>query len=330
MSDNDAQSPAARDPETNHALFSVYFHAAGLSPDRLPKALRPMALQDALEVIPRVSDRHRPLRAELVAHQMMRASGIDNETAVHRGVRPSAPPRWTDASVDAHLSSRLRVKRGVVTDVLDHARAHHASTERCTDPQVTSTANTAEGSTELYSKVKVLKPIGRELAERLDPRNWDRCRDLFAETHEVEDPSDGRVRNRHGGVALGHSWKGFLFERAEAGPQAVENVLRVDFVSEPAKLEVRYQLFRSLSYTFGGLEFPGIMQQNWGTLSVEPDATDPTTTSQLVCTKTVRYSRWGGWSAGGLVDFGEIFNYLAAATLPLWAEHLSRVVPCCA
>jgi hypothetical protein len=348
-----------------NALWSFHVQGAGLDASMLPNDLRPIPLAEAMEAASGWDDKHahdrrvgclRQLQPEFLREAdkggARAAVGKKGETA---GVtRAAVQKALDDARREADRWSRsfgqkYRLPLPPTRDVF----AKLASA-RCI-PRVDKPSLKPEtGQTFLKSGFEVQQSLKPELAYLVDPRNWDECSDLFDLTYRIEKPSRGSTdeippKIRSDPNAPATDWQGFLYELAGVGPQAVENILRINFVvtrkctshgaRRPPKckagtcthditmVNADYKLHESRSYTIGGITFPGLMRQNEGHFRATRLSDYRT---EISVKKTIRFGRLTDWStSAGVFDLGEILNYTAPAYLSLWIHDVSQVVPCC-
>jgi hypothetical protein len=200
--------------------------------------------------------------------------------------------------------------------------------ELCSTPTAEPALATFSGRThvtEITSHYSVHRPLS-ELAATLDPRVWDQGGDVFVDTHRVQDLGGRRYPHlAHDPDAIGASWEGLLYERAEAGPTGVEQILNVKYEVVPQqRITATYSVYDSIATRYGPFDLPGLIQQNSGVFEATPDGPNR---ARLRVVKRLQYGRLSQWS-GQSWDFGELFNYLAPAVLTLWVNHLQSVVPC--
>ena len=317
------------------ALWSVYFHWAQLSPSLVPPEACPMRLDDAMVSVAAHNDEHRSGRALMLLVRLAKLAGYDFLDLLDAVVdRTHASFRLNVEVVVAKLTDALAPVADAlqidVTPFVPLSYALFSPPKPCVKPAVKISYPTGLKTTQMRSWVTANRELDETLLPLLDPRGWSRCSTLFKRTYRVIDA--GTDYPRHDGPEpIGSDWSGLMYELAEVGPQTVENVLSIDFrvVREANRIdavEVRYGLYESLSYQFGALALPGVMQQNWGVFRATPS---PRGQTEIYSEKTVNFARVTGWSAMGLFDYGEVLNYMAPALLTLWIDDLQLTVPCC-
>jgi hypothetical protein len=334
------------------ALWSVHYHGAGLDPSVMPDTLRPAALTEAMDMAAKWDDEHAGDRR---IHCVKRLN-----PTFRRGVElpkkdSDRGDRLRQLKVDdeaTELGRARRINTASARDVLGQIKVHAGNKKRdnCIPKVDTPGFDALRGRSSLLSRLNVNRPLQPELACLLDPRGWPKCSDLFDDTYRVTQIAPGEYRRMTDDPQpLGTDWSGLLYELAGAGPQAVENILAIDFKVQRTcykgknkplkcregtcahailKVEVDYGLHDSLTYRVGGMEFPGLMRQNHGFFRAKPGLGG---TTEVSCKKTIRFARLTDWSTsfGGAYDYGELLNYTAPTYLSLWIYDVTQIVPCC-
>lgn len=327
--------------EVNAALWALACQATQRPVAMLPRSLRPMPLSAAVPRAVAPIDHHAKVRAQLCTQllfdgagdQSQRRSAVDRAFIVHCNEPGTVAAQAASVDFDRQLDDAfaavaqpLHLETATVRALPEQISRTLAGDGRppCTAQSSQSGFNAATLQTRLDARVQVYRPL-EALADLLDPQGWDRCSDLFEDTHRVE------LRNGKF-VAVepchGSDWSGLLYERAAVGPQAVENILDVNYRRTADAVYVTYDLYRSLSYTLGGMQLSGVMRQNCGFVEAIRREDNPDITDMRVV-KTIRYDRLSTWSGSDIIDAGEIANYLAPGFLTLWFYDLTRIVPCC-
>ena len=258
---------------------------------------------------------------------------------ITRGLSPR-PSEWADEQLDLQDDEHAPERRALArARLLTHrekkklkiARGKGHST--CAPLTIDSQFEPEVGRARMYSKFEFPRDLDGDVAALLDPRAWDDCSDIFEETTEVHLEHGRYVRADESDLEskLGRPWTGLLYEYADTGPFAVENILQVDFDVHPERGQIErvdlvFELFDSLRYSAGALEFPGMMRQNNGYVRAKRLGDDSTV---LECLKVVRFGRLTRWGGGGAFDYGEFLNYMAAAFLSLWVNDIAQTIPCC-
>jgi hypothetical protein len=253
---------------------------------------------------------------------------------------------YTIARVLEWLLKPTRI--GISPDTIVALSQSAGRSRSCTKPSTKMILKSPENDPELLTSHIVNRSIS-EVAEALDPRRWDRCGDLFAETYRVRDSETWPYpKYEPDEPDPGQPWCGLLYERAELPGQAAENILRVkldrarmteeegracrdDDIQNCLKtvnpaISIQYSLLHNYSYRLGGLEIPGIELRNSGKIV----AFELSRAETRICSsKRITYGRLTQWSGGGMWDYGQALSYAAPAVLCLWTEELHLVVPCC-
>jgi hypothetical protein len=334
---------ASADGRLQAAMWSLYFHGAKLSPDLVPPALRPLRLSEALRVLPEYRDEHALIRAQRVTVQLSLAAGLDPKVAdelflalgdrMRKGqVGPMSIRPMIDIFIKvfvsplaAQLSLPVSILFSFFSFIVSLFLSGPDQQPPCSKATSKATFDPLLKVSEIESTMTVHRPLDDELAKLLDPRGWQRCSELFAETYQVK--LDRCTHEPLGTVADGKSWSGYLYERFVARPQQAENILCIDFQRSAHDIVVDYHLERSLSYRVAGMTMPGVMRQNHGRVTATAGIAPRETLVTVV--KTAHFGRFTSWSAGGGLDYGEVLNYVAPAFLSAWVDHVQRVVPCC-
>ncbi len=330
------------------ALWSAYVHGMGLQPSRLPPALRPISLSDAIAITPELTDEHAPTRSLRVLQQAVKAAGLSGPPGPHCARIARSPKQQRDVetkSVRHGLARKdIKVSRQSLARLVDCITSEP---EPCIDPETKMTLGGPDNQPVLLTSHVVRRPI-EELVELLDPRYWDRCGDLFALTRRVraEGGFDYPVYEPDP-VPPGHDWSGLLHERAVIPGQVADNILRVDFRVDLAKdsegvgcpgddierclegdapMQMRFSLFHALGYQMGGADLPGILLQDSGKMVAWRAGKDKT---RICSRKEISYARLTTWGGTGTWDYGEALTYAAPATMCLWTEELHLVLGCC-
>ena len=106
---------------------------------------------------------------------------------------------------------------------------------------------------------RVNRPIG-QMAPFLDPRRWTECSDFFEKSDPVDPHTLERIEITN--ANLGGRWQ--LHEKFSVPTATFENILNISFRVAPHHIGVTYSLYESLSFTFVGLELPGILERDSG------------------------------------------------------------------
>jgi hypothetical protein len=206
------------------------FHAGGYAPSMVPTELRPMPLSVAMEHASGWRDEHarerraRTLRRfapDLYARFPKGATGEELRDRFRdydrQRLHESLAPPLADPSARNAFLQRIEA---------DHA---DPDWQVCLPTTNDPSFQPARGSTRLFSRLDVDRPLDVELTRLLDPRGWDECSDLFEDTFEVAEHDGDYDEVETPPESYGKNWEGLLYEFADAGPQAVENILHVRF-----------------------------------------------------------------------------------------------------
>lgn len=218
------------------ALWSLQLYASGYQAAQLPADVRPISIDEATEIVSRGSDEHamqrrtrvlRRFRPQLFGTGTEEWQPCDDDAKRERRNaqwRSECAARFTSSNRRSLAQPIERFERVVAAEATDQAFAPCVAT--ADDPDY----DPVRGRSRLYSTLTARREMGLDLAQLLDPRGWDECSDLFEETYEVEPDGNGGYREKPTPPeAYGRSWQGLLYEFADVGPQAVENILWVRF-----------------------------------------------------------------------------------------------------
>ena len=246
--------------ETKRALWSLQLHASGYQPARLPSDLRPMPIDQAVDIACAAKDEHAAQRRLRILHRFrpdLFRPGKDEG-------KP-APPACDDAtegerrrSWHAECARRFRTRPpsgtarrrsfdGPIGRVGVKVTADLNDDDRvaiCVPTADDPNYDPVRGTSSLYSTLRTRRKMAFDLAQLLDPRGWDNCSDLFEDSFEVVPDGHGGYREKPTPPeAYGRSWQGLLYEFADVGPQAVQNILWVRFaVTRVCDEEIPYYL----------------------------------------------------------------------------------------
>jgi hypothetical protein len=323
---------------TRDALWSFHFHGAGSDVAKVPSAFQPMPLTAAMEHAAGWTDEHAAVRRFNCLRRLYPAPRSKEERAKHpwcqaeRGkgaeMRRSFRKLFTRQHFVEDVGRAYRVDLHSTRKVVELADHDFPTLSRCI-PRVDDPGFTQPSQqTSLFSKLTVRQPLNK-LTNLLDPRCWHNCSDLFDTTYRVRKNDYSQITPDEDKDKIGSSWDGYLYEEAGVGPQALKNILYIDFKVSPSAVDVEYKLYDSLAYEIGGIELPGLMRQNFGYFRARSAGNASTT---VECQKTIRYARltdWSGPTGGGGFDYGDLLNYLAPTFLSVWIYDVTQIVPCC-
>ena len=321
------------------ALWAPAFSRAGLSADVLPRALRPMAPDEALQTLRPTGERS-ARHAWAALGMTFLGAPVESVTASPLGTLANVRSELQLTEQAIVLSQVFGASLGVMTQfLLSLLGAIDRHDVPCGAPHGDSTFNARSRTTQLRSSVVVYRPLD-QVAPLLDPRRWDECSELFTRTCQVAEPPGCDFECVEPTAQPTPDRRGFLYERATVGPQEIENLLSVRYEvtsdqTRPEAVKVDYSLYRAVSHRLGGFESPGLFRANSGDLRAgRIDHDNPFEPSNRDCTlievtKDVQYARMSAWSGSPFVDYGELANYLAPAFLTLWIANLQLIVPCC-
>ena len=344
------------------ALWSFHFHSLRFVPHLVPREFHPIPLSRAMEVALQWQDEHAVPRRARAFRRLDRPFTPTGEKHRFRSLKQRL--RGADHDVlSSELSRRFGVDRHVARGLTERVHQESDDEQRCFATANDPSYNPKRGSTRLFSRLIVHRPLDHELACLLDPRGWDNCSDLLDETYQVIERDGSYVEVDTPPEEYGTNWEGLLYESADAGPQGFENILKLRFrvsrTCDPMEewqhraswheeqrrgtvrssaceakkcdhpiesVEVVFKLFDSLSYHAGPLTLPGVMRQNNGFVRAWSTGEGKT---KMSCLKRIQFGRVTQWSVAGPFDYGEILNYTAPTLLSLWVGDIEQMVPCC-
>jgi len=221
-------------------LWSLQLYASGYKAAQLPADMRPISIDEAAEIARGWKDEHavqrrtrllRRFRPDLFKRGPEERQPCDENDAAACERRNAGWHKECEARFQRpSRASRVRpvgcIQEMVSLDAADK------DFPRCVPTADDPNYDPVRGRSRLYSTLTVRRPMGLDLAQLLDPRGWDECSDLFEDTFEVEPDGNGGYRQKPTPAeAYGRSWQGLLYEFADVGPQAVENILWVRFAA---------------------------------------------------------------------------------------------------
>jgi hypothetical protein len=302
------------------AMWSVHFFATDRRPSALPRALRPMPVADALDVLRNPADEHdlsrrrralpRLLEARRHAPELHepataeRLASLAEALGVDRRIVDTA---HADERVRAHLARRTSAPAGCLPFTVERIRITYDAPTRATTAR---------------STIRVRRPLA-QLARILDPQCWKNCSDFFTESFRCS-----MKTYQPEPKPIGQSWRGALFERFEVPLASFDNVLIIDFSVKPKAIHVTYGLYDSLRFTFVGAESPGALEIDRGYVTARSVAGDPGWT-EIEMEKVVCFKNLTPTPASGPVDDGEWLNYSAPAMLSAWIDEAHQTSLCC-
>lgn len=361
-------------PSTNEirqAVWSVQYNtqfrrkadAESVLTARIREAVLPIQLDAALEILIGSYDDH-DLARRSSAFVKIGAAGLFRLESLVRFFGNEERAQRTRALI-VTLADAVGIKK--IEEALSQKPSNVAS---YVDKQLLATINSTPGTcvpidatcvacidgrtweTTVAASARVPRPIA-ELAEVLDPRNWNRCGTTFKDIAIVQwNTSTSKWERPNPPILLpgkGQSWSTSrpgphtpergLFEHVQIGQSAsgqfiaeFQNVLNIDFVvsltgASADKIEVTYSLNTPLEGMVFGQPIGGGLINDEGYARAIRDATSPMTWSRVEMQKTVQFVDLT--PAGGTYDFGELLNYMAPGMLCLWLEEPSQISPCC-
>ena len=230
------------------ALWSLQLYASGYKAAQLPADMRPMSIDEATDIVAQGKDPHAMQRRTRVLRrfrpQLFKPGPEEWRACTDERARQKRDARWrTECAERLAKARRSRAASNRAVQQLVEACAAEDKLPPCVPTADDPNYDPVRGTTRLYSTLTVRRSMGLDLAQLLDPRAWDECSDLFEETYEVEPDGNGGYREKPTPPeAYGCGWQGLLYEFADAGPQAVQNVLWVRFAVTRACEPIPYYL----------------------------------------------------------------------------------------
>ena len=309
------------DEETDRmrqAMWSVYYKSARRRRSVLPPRLRPMRLEDALDVLIAHPDQHGGARRRRAALRLGAAN-------LHKKARPEVVHRVTKLANEVyverlldpigkpHLRSLDRVLASAPRPEIDCVVVNNVGIKVSYNPRTHDSTVISVGL--------VQKPLA-QMVDDLDPYRWSKCSDFF-ERSEPVDPVDYKPLG--GRVANGKVWQ--MYERFALPGAVFENILNIRFRVSDTRIRADYWLYDSLLFEFGVLQLPGVLERDSGYVSARAVSPDWTRVSMK---KTIRYRDLtpDDGPEGG-IDAGQWLNYVAPAMLGLWIDDASQARICC-
>jgi hypothetical protein len=269
------------------ALWTVAFHLAGVSLGVIPARFQIGTASQAIREIAQSAEtgaRQRRVTVANMALDRTRQGGFAPDAFIESlGGAPGLAE--TTSGLQAYKPAIGLL--GMVSDKNaaselwealkgDFPALSEANSGPCSRPEGRSTLNGISRQTDMDSSYLVKRPIG-DLRRVLDPRRWKLSGGIFADTYRVEDRGRGRYDAFDGDEKMGCSWSGHLFEAAQASWCKIEQVLNIEFVVKEAgtpstvsEITVRYSLRECRAIQLWGLELPGLLRSNSGSLSATP------------------------------------------------------------
>jgi hypothetical protein len=318
-----AHAPRRRG-RSNRALWSLYFHAHGLGPSLLSAGLRPLPLDDAVNVLAEPGGVSSGASQWTALRLLHAAAGVPLGQLRDLCTRPRAP------RIDVNLELNLLLSvlpiaeatlRGLIESLVD-------TRPFCVLPDCRSTYLGQTRTIIAVSQVTVKRPYG-EVCQRIDPRNWQRCGEVFRKTQHVQSVGGRYYPPAPTSSQPGKPWRGLLYEHVQTGPVASENVLDIDFKVGAREATVDFSLHHPLAYRFGPLEWVGGVQIDSGQLTAKRLEPVERGETLVTATKKVRFRDLTPGDPGLTVDYGDLVSYLAPASLCMWLDDVSAIVPCC-
>jgi hypothetical protein len=221
---------------TKEALWSLQLYASGYKGAQLPADMRPISIDEATETIGGLSDEHAMQRRTRVLRrfrpQLFKTGGDEWQPCADEAARETRNARWRTECHERFRVPNRPVPRPPIRRMEQWSSVDVANPDfaRCVATADDPDYDPVRGRSRLYSTLTARRCMDLDLAQLLDPRGWDECSDLFEDTFEVEPDGAGGYREKPTPPkAFGRSWQGLLYEFADVGPQAVENILWVRF-----------------------------------------------------------------------------------------------------
>jgi len=339
-------SPEQREKRRlREALWTIYLAGHDVSPQRLPGALHPIPLQDAVEVVSRYEDDRSVGRAIVVLRQLFNAAGGSFTGFINRASEASAAAEQADFDEAAgNLAKPLGVDPELLKILMKRILLPTPLGLKCLYGECVGRNAGSPDSTLLVSTIEMDEELDDEKVAFLDPRRWPDSSDLFLEMVPVID-EQGTYKEKELKDANGNDLKHgdpfndeLFYELAEVGPQRVENILKISQTKHRSSNRLdefclNYRLYNNLSYSIGPFEFAGIMRQNSGKFVAKRNISVANRSagaarSGIVITKTVSYGPLTPMNAWAGIRFADVFNCIAPVALCLWVHDLARIVPC--
>ena len=309
------------DAETDRmrqAMWSVYYKSARRRRSVLPPRLRPMRLEDALDVLIAHPDQHGGARRRRAALRLGAAN-------LHKKARPEVVHRVTKLANEVyverlldpigkpHLRSLDRVLASAPRPEIDCVVVNNVGIKVSYNPRTHDSTVISVGL--------VQKPLAK-MVDDLDPYLWSKGSDFFERSEPVDpvdyQPLGGRVDN-------GKRWQ--MYERFVLPGAVFENILNIRFTVSATEILAKYWLFDSLLFEFGALQLPGVLERDSGYVRAREI---PQNWTKVSMKKTIRYRDLtpDDGPEGG-IDAGQWLNYVAPAMLGLWIDDASQARICC-
>ena len=311
---------AAETDRMRRAMWSVYYKSAGRRRSVLPPSLRPMRLEDALDVLMAHPDQHGGARRRRAALRLG-AADLHVDTKARPEVVDRVKKLAKDVNVDhlldpvgkRDLRSRGQVLATAPRPEIDCVAVNNVGIKVRYDPRTHDSTVKSVGL--------VQKPLA-QMVDDLDPYRWSECSDFFKRSEPV-DPVNYEPLGRR--VANGTRWQ--MYERFVLPGAAFENILNICFTVSTTQISADYWLYDSLLFEFGVLQLPGVLERDSG--YVRARALSPSWT-QVSMKKTIRYRDLtpDDGPEGGF-DAGQWLNYVAPGMLGLWIDDSSQARICC-
>ena len=310
------------DAETDRmrqAMWSVYYKSARRRRSVLPPRLRPMRLEDALDVLIAHPDQHGGARRRRAA---LRLAAAD----LHEKARPEVVHRVTKLANEVHVEGLLdsvgERDLSSVNSVLKKAPHAKIDCAAVNNVKITVDYDPRTHDSTVISVGLVQKPLAK-MVDDLDPYLWSKCSDFFKRSEPVDPvdykPLGGRV------AANGEVWQ--MYERFALPGAVFENILNIRFTVSATEILAKYWLFDSLLFEFGALQLPGVLERDSGYVRAREI---PQNWTKVSMKKTIRYRDLtpDDGPEGG-IDAGQWLNYVAPAMLGLWIDDASQARICC-
>lgn len=336
--DHDPRSPDDGLGELRNAMWSVYLHTGfrnGLKAPilRQDRGLEPMPLDHALEALLRGFDEHDAARRGIALRRLV-AAGLHDVERLRQLVGPAAAANLRglmeqladSISIDLRLLDGLPLPLALqqLVDMLQSG-LWFAGSCKIADPRCVACHDGLSLRTTVTGSVRVNRtPL--QLARIVDPRAWDLCNPWFLETFRTKSDKDFSKHADNDTIPLGVPWTGHLFERVQAGPVILHNVLEIkQFQVAPELVRLEYDEHKSIETVFPTGSIYGGIEVDYGFTRVTPVSSG---WSRILFRKTLRFVDLTP-GPGTEIDYGELLNYWAPAILCLWVDEGTEVGPCC-